>query len=240
MSEAHSTSLGYVFDPQDDRDLAWRQTVLLARVPLPKKFKRKRLGKVLNQGPDPHCVAFAAASLKMHHEKREHGIYPSFSTSWLYHLCKQQDGIPDVDGTFLRVAFQIIQEHGYRAKSGQHFKIDKYVRLHSVQQIKEAIYIYGPVAFGIMVDSGIFNVSNTGLVAEPNDDTAGGHAMLAVGFDDEFPCEGSTGAFLVKNSWGNTYGNKGYIWLPYSHFSHYPGWDAWRTTDIIETDGQVT
>jgi len=44
----------------------------------------------------------------------------------------------------------------------------------------------------------------------------GGHAVPLVGYDDSQA--GGAGAFLVMNSWGTSWGNQGYFWLPYSVF----------------------
>jgi C1A family cysteine protease len=41
------------------------------------------------------------------------------------------------------------------------------------------------------------------------------HAMLLAGYDDS---KGANGAFLVYNSWGDDWGNRGYIWVDYSFF----------------------
>lgn len=224
--------LGYVKDAHDERDHMWRSAVLLAPIPLPKKHTRKRLGRVLNQGNKPHCVAFSCSSLKMHQEKRQHGKYYNFDPAWLYAQCKQRDGIPNQDGTFLRVALDVMAKQGHKTKGGAFYKVGKYVRLDSVRQIKEAIYTIGPVVFGITVDTQIYEPNARGIVGQPNDDTVGGHAMEIVGYDDTLDCGKSTGAFLVKNSWGAAYGCKGYIWLPYTHFTHYDGWDAWRCLDV--------
>ena len=54
--------------------------------------------------------------------------------------------------------------------------------------------------------------------------TAGGHAMTIVGYNDNLWIDvngngqvdaGEKGAFLVANSWGNSWGNNGFIWLSY-------------------------
>lgn len=235
MEEFLKYGLGYAPDEKDDRDHLWRQAVLLTKIPLPPRFVRKRLGRVLNQGEHPHCVAYSAATLKMHQEKREHGSYLDFDPNWLYSECKKRDGIPRQDGTFLRVALQILNETGYLLKDkSASYKIEKYVRLTSVQQIKEAVYTVGPVVFGITVDTGIYNPNASGIIPQPNDDTVGGHAMTICGYDDNKACGKTKGAFLIKNSWGTDYGLKGYVWMPYSHFTAYNDFDAWRTVDAVD------
>lgn len=52
----------------------------------------------------------------------------------------------------------------------------------------------------------------------------GGHAVVAVGYDDNLEisnpgCDGSstTGALLIRNSWGTAWGQDGYGWLPYQY-----------------------
>ena len=45
----------------------------------------------------------------------------------------------------------------------------------------------------------------------PAEAVIGGHAVMAVGFDD------SKQWFIVRNSWGTTWGMKGYFTLPYGY-----------------------
>ena len=42
------------------------------------------------------------------------------------------------------------------------------------------------------------------------------HAVLLVGWDDNYQAQGQTGAFILKNSWGTAWGDNGYFYVPYS------------------------
>lgn len=81
----------------------------------------------------------------------------------------------------------------------------------SVKEMKEAIAKYGAIAATVKVTpafqaytSGIFN--EHAAVSGPNDVN---HAITIVGWDD------TKQAYLVKNSWGPKWGEKGYIWVEY-------------------------
>ena len=44
----------------------------------------------------------------------------------------------------------------------------------------------------------------------------GGHAVSIVGYDDTMPVDGrSPGRFIVRNSWGTSWGDNGYFYMPY-------------------------
>lgn len=60
------------------------------------------------------------------------------------------------------------------------------------------------------------------------------HAVLVVGYDDGMEIaavgeggESARGAFLVKNSWGTDWGERGYGWLPYAYLLEGLAKDAW-------------
>lgn len=58
-------------------------------------------------------------------------------------------------------------------------------------------------------------VASTGVVPLPTtgEQVLGGHAVLAVGYDD------STTSFLVRNSWGASWGQDGYCTMPYPYLT---------------------
>jgi C1A family cysteine protease len=58
-------------------------------------------------------------------------------------------------------------------------------------------------------------VARTGVVPLPGagETALGGHAVLAVGYDD------AEGRFLVRNSWGADWGQGGHFTLPYAYLT---------------------
>ncbi len=72
-----------------------------------------------------------------------------------------------------------------------------------------------PFVFGFTVYPGFEgeDVARTGLVTMPgaNETAIGGHAVMAVGFDD------SRNLFIVRNSWGPLWGMAGYFYMPYAY-----------------------
>jgi C1A family cysteine protease len=80
--------------------------------------------------------------------------------------------------------------------------------------------------FGFSVYSSIEQAGKTGKIPfpSPHEWFMGGHAVMAVGYDDALEISSSspdgpttTGALLIRNSWGTEWGEDGYGWLPYEY-----------------------
>ena len=47
------------------------------------------------------------------------------------------------------------------------------------------------------------------------------HAVLAVGYDDNKSYRGGKGVFIIANSWGKDWGDRGFAYLPYEYMEKY-------------------
>jgi C1A family cysteine protease len=67
----------------------------------------------------------------------------------------------------------------------------------------------------------------------PGEQAIWGHAVAAVGYDDQLKITNTrcntttTGAFLIRNSWGVAWGDHGYGWLPYEYVRQGLALDFW-------------
>lgn len=97
-------------------------------------------------------------------------------------------------------------------------KITSYMRLDSLIDMKQCLAAGFPFVFGFTVYSAFEGpeVASTGLVPMPkwDDECMGGHAVLAVGYDD------TEEVVIVRNSWGADWGLQGYFKLPYAYISN--------------------
>lgn len=117
----------------------------------------------------------------------------------------------------------------------QSFQALNYYRLDPVgttptnllSQIKTNLAGNLPSMFGFTVYDSISQANGAGKGKIPfpcsTDKVAGGHAIMAIGYDDTLAIKNTnggkttTGALLIRNSWGTSWGDVGYGWLPYEY-----------------------
>lgn len=92
-----------------------------------------------------------------------------------------------------------------------------------------------PFVFGISVVGSMAYARESGRIPMPagGERLIGGQALVALGYDDSArvgnPLDGrsTTGALLVRNSWGGTWGERGCGWLPYDYVLSGLAVDCW-------------
>ena len=73
-------------------------------------------------------------------------------------------------------------------------------------------------------------VAQTGVMTmpAPKEKVVGGHAVLAVGYDD------ASQRFIIRNSWGPGWGQKGYFTMPYAYITESNLADDFWTIRLVE------
>jgi C1A family cysteine protease len=103
---------------------------------------------------------------------------------------------------------------------------------HTVSSMKGCLNSGFPFVVGIAVYNSFESrlVRNTGYVPMPNPKTErflGGHAVTCVGYND------TKSIWIMKNSWGTGWGDKGYFYLPYNYLlSSTLAADMWQITKV--------
>lgn len=72
----------------------------------------------------------------------------------------------------------------------------------------------------------------------PDEQSKWSHAVMAAGYDDKMKITNkkynttSTGAILIRNCWGTSWGDQGYGWIPYDYILHQQASDFWSLLDM--------
>jgi C1A family cysteine protease len=103
--------------------------------------------------------------------------------------------------------------------------ITSYERALNLQEIKAGLASQHPVLIGFTCFESLESdeTAKTGVVPYPqaHEGTIGGHAICLVGYDD------TTGLLKFKNSWGKSWGDHGYGYLPYEYVTKGLADDFW-------------
>lgn len=173
---------------------------------LPEAYSyEKILSPILNQGQSSTCVPCSISSyinwninVVNAHIKVDNKV----SINDIYKIRADKFA----DGMTIKEALHHIYKNGVNTNAGL-FKIRKYAMIGNPQYLKYAIISNGPCIGALKV----YNSEKDFWNNRGNDNLQGGHAIAIVGWNKE--------GFIIRNSWGSSWGNKGYTILKYEDFN---------------------
>jgi C1A family cysteine protease len=215
-------------------------------------LEQKKMTVVKNQGSCGSCWAFAACGQFEANIKRFDNVTRDLSEQWMVNCDPNSNGCSGgwCPNNLFRTKGAVYEaDVPYKGKDGTcastytyHEKILSYKEIATSptpDQIKEAIFKYGPLWVAVCVGSN-FNAYRTGVLTKTDAGTVN-HAVVLCGWDD------ATQSWVLRNSWGTSWGeNQGYMRIKYgvckigykATYMIYK--DATTGVDEAEGDGLVT
>jgi C1A family cysteine protease len=232
-------------EPRDLRDYHFMSVRYKRPIELPKEVDlRARLSPVVDQGLLGSCTANAIVSGLREYLLLQAAAAAGFqplSRLFLYWHERELEGhVGEDSGAFIRDGMKTLQQTGvcpetdypYRIdhftdkptaqaeKDAAAYRIGEYHRVADLDALRAAVAEGQPVVIGLQLFESFESdeVAATGKVPMPRktqERLLGGHAMLAVGYKDLARGQGHV---IVRNSWGEQWGDRGYCYIPYRMF----------------------
>lgn len=160
---------------------------------------------IKDQGQAPKCVAYSTCAwLDWRKNIAEHDNNgDQFDVDKIYN-CRADKSAQGM---------QIIEAmHFLKNSQDKLYHIKGYAKVGSIEQLKSSLIANGPALCGMPVRSYNSDFWN-------GNQMYGGHCLVVVGYNDK--------GFIIRNSWGQLFGNNGYTLLPYSEFNNDNLFEIW-------------
>jgi C1A family cysteine protease len=230
---------GWLPDLPDHRDIMYG-AVRKIPVELPKSVDlRPQCPPVLNQGQLGSCSANALSGVFEFLELKDKRQMMPPSRLFIYYNERSLEGSTGSDsGAMLRDGIKTLVKQGacseqdwpyiisrFTKKPGAtcyrqalEHQVTSYQRIQTLAEMRTCLADGFPFVFGFSVYDGFESpaVAKTGILnlPKPDEKQCGGHAVVAVGYDD------AQNRFIIRNSWGEDWGMKGYFTMPYEYLDN--------------------
>lgn len=159
-----------------------------------------------NQGNTNMCVVYALSAHLDWNYNIDHGVNNKSSVKIDKHkLYDIRENKLEDSGMTFKEALDFLKKKGITSKNGL-IKIDRYLKVNSFIALKYALIMNGPCVAGLYVRNPDANDFWNG-----GSTIYGGHAVAIVGYNEK--------GFIIRNSWGISYGEGGYSILKYEDFN---------------------
>jgi C1A family cysteine protease len=260
MATKHS--YGWVPDLPDQRDFLYAAPVSnMAALPTSMDLRPQCPKEVYDQGQLGSCTANAIAGALEFDQIKEAGkavftpsrLFIYYNERVMEHTVSTdsgaqiRDGIksvgqigapPEADWPYVISNFAVAppQKATDDAPLGKALQYQRVAQV--LNQMKGCLASGYPFVFGFTVYDSFETdqVASTGVVPMPaaTDKVLGGHAVLAVGYDDK------SQRFIVRNSWGPGWGMAGYFTMPYAYLTDSNlSDDFWTVRLVAKTAAQL-
>lgn len=247
--------------PVDNRDKITRRGVLFTPSELPVKFQLDKEIPIYDQGDLGSCTANSGCACYRYEYAQLKNTFDTFDPSrlYLYYNTRKIEGSTEEDaGAYIRDVFKALNKDGLCEESLFPYYTDRFatepspncyingkkyqtVRYAAVPQdlnsLKSAVFSGAAISFGFDVYKSFMYGSWTEICPIPNpskEQLLGGHAVTIIGWDD------NKKAFLIQNSWGSDWKNKGKFYMPYEMVTDNKFCDDFWVIDEIKVDDAVT